>query len=488
MSLGEKRIIQLTRLLGVAALGFWIWLLLPLATWYVRRIPDKSKNLPFAAWLRTHPERFYAWLSGFLETWFMWSLFWTGLFYGLAIAVWVVDALSIHKLSFLYYNLISMLLYIYLTFIVGTGYLGFSAAKASYWDVFWDQAESGAKILLGEGEYNKLPGAEKELVKRHVVDSEIGISKGRWIVRGGKTHTINPPSGSLAKFGGPGILLVQTGHAVILERKGNQFRIVGEGLHLLETFEKPEVIIPLTNQTARLRVENIITKDGGAIDRIDAMVLYKVYPGRKTRDISSRYPFDEEVIWTAWNTKGENPGDSVGPIASVVLRTIVSKYTLEELFANYSQALEKLRIELIRETNNIVTSELGYLVTVAAIDSAVLPEATKQKLWQTWANERDRVMLIRTTEAEAYALDMLERTRNLVRRDLIEKVRDGLPGGSELPSEELARQSMEIAEKLSKETWLELTSKRQHELLEQLIKSTAPKNIYLQTPQPIGPA
>ncbi len=487
MSRRDKLLFHLGRLLAVIALGFWIWLLLPIASWYVKHIPDKTKKIPYVEWLRTYERRFYDWLSEFLKTWLLSSV-------GITIGSWIlmasvalVDEFVLHRLGFLYDSPLKVVLFLYLTFVVGTGYLGFSSAKSICWDALFWQAEPAARLLVGEEEYKKLTEPQKEELKRYVVDAEIGVNKGAWVVRGGKTQTIRPPSGSLAKFGGPGILIVQTGHAIVLERKGNQFRIAGEGFHRLQSFERPEMVIPLNTQAAKLKVKNVITKDGAVIDEFDALVFHKMESGRKTRDTSGRYPFDENMIWTAWDTKGDNPGDSVKAIAETVVRTIVAKHTLEDLFVGHDIAREKLREELIEETNKITSPFIGITVIAAAIDDIVLPEVTKQKLWQTWATERDAAMLRSMSTTEAQVLDLLEKTRNIARQDLLEKIRMGISATAGALPPDLAKQLLEMVEKLSQETVTEdVTSKRQLELLRQLIESDAQKNIYVGTPPMVG--
>ena len=78
-------------------------------------------------------------------------------------------------------------------------------------------------------QYEQYKGHEGEAA-RTAINILLGISGGTWVVSGGQAELKGDPSGSLARFGGPGNLIVQEGHAVILEISGKLSRVVGRGI------------------------------------------------------------------------------------------------------------------------------------------------------------------------------------------------------------------------------------------------------------------
>lgn len=476
----------------VLPLSPFFWGMLRFLAWYIRRIPERK--LPLTNFLVTYSDRFYTWLGDYLASWFKWTfIFLVFILFlvtaGLAILARVGGdepftgimqffsaPLSIGGLKFIVFFFISFAGAFYWT-------------HSSNWSALYWQAEPAAKVLVGNAEYASLSDAEKNLIKQHVVAAEVGINKGSWIVTAGKLQTINPPSGPLAKFGGPGFIIIQTGHAVVVERRGKERRILGEGFHQLESFERPQMIIPLFTQTARLKVENLITKDGVVIDEFDAFVFHRIDQGAKTHDPGSKYPFDDEVIWKRiWDPKGGDPSDSVRAIAGTAARQVVAQHTVEELFVDHATARRTLRDELITQANLITTPFVGYTVIAAAIDNIVLSETTKEKLWQTWAAQRDRDILEKASAVEAKVLDILEKARNLVREDLLKKISDALLATRGVRfTDDVVKRMLEVVEEVSKQTLTEdVTAKYQLELLKGLIKSEAEKHIYIGAPPLVG--
>lgn len=424
MSRRERWIFRVSLLIASAALGLWLWLLIPCAAWYVKNIPDATQNLPFASWLRTQQRRFYDWLSGFLMTWF-----WRGLLLTMALGVITAAALvglapPLGLLPLVWERIVLVGIAVYLCSMLGT-WVGFSFARSSYWDMLWWRAEPAARALLGEyDDPNKPPDPD---VVRHVVDAEIGINKATWVVSEGKIKMHHPAAGKLAKFGGPGILIVEEGYAVVLTKSGKISRVVGRGLNTLLPFERPQMVVPLTTQAVRLEVHYVVTQDGGLLKVIEGLVFCKLDAGRRNRDSDARYPFDDELILNkVWSPKGGDDAkeavSAVKPISESALRQVVSRHTLHEFFDNFEQTRMKIRDELVVEANQITDPFLGFRIIAAAIDKIEMPEETEQKLWQRWAVVKDehikekeaeieRERLLTISEGEATRLEREERAR-----------------------------------------------------------------------------
>jgi regulator of protease activity HflC (stomatin/prohibitin superfamily) len=402
MSRRERLLFRLALLIAACALGAWFWFLIPLAAWYVKNIPDTRKNLPFATWLRTQQRRFYDWLSGFLMSWFYSTLLATLLtFLVLGVGAGLIfSSAPGNSAPIITIIIIGVLAHLAVVFGI---LIGFRLAKSSCWDTLLWRAEPAARALLGEyDDPNKPP--DPDLV-RHIVDAEIGINKATWVVSQGKIKMHHPAAYKLAKFGGPGVLIVEEGYAVVLVRSGKLSRVVGRGLNFLQSFERPQMVVPLTVQPVRLEVPYVITQDGGLLSRIEGLVFCKLDAGRRNRDTDGRYPFDDELILEkVWSPKGGEDAkeavSAVKPISESALRQVVARHTLHEFFDDFEQTRRRLRDELIAEANQITDPLLGFRIIAAAIDKIEMPEETEQKLWQRWAVVKDEGIKQREAEIE----------------------------------------------------------------------------------------
>ena len=83
------------------------------------------------------------------------------------------------------------------------------------------------------------------------------------------------PAGLLQKIGGPGLLFVQHGYAVVLEWGGKFRRVAKAGATTLEMWERPKAVVDLGPQRRTLPVEGIYTSDGVTFD-CEIGVIYQI--------------------------------------------------------------------------------------------------------------------------------------------------------------------------------------------------------------------
>ena len=126
-------------------------------------------------------------------------------------------------------------------------------------------------------QYEQYKGHEGEAA-RAAINILLGISGGTWVVSSGQAELKGEQSGSLARFGGPGNLIVQEGHAVILEISGKISRVVGRGIRWLKPFERISMVVPLFLRSEKFTVEKVATRKG--VDRrVRDPGYHKVDPG-----------------------------------------------------------------------------------------------------------------------------------------------------------------------------------------------------------------
>jgi hypothetical protein len=163
----------------ILALSFGItaWSLLAFFAWYVKRIP--KKRLPLATYLASNQTKFYDWLSDFLSSWLRSSV-------SLTVTFWIIEfilgafllsvvRIAVFPLADLLMNPIFLVLVAYLTAVIAILY-SLDNTIFLHWKVLFCQAEPAARLLVGNENYDIMTDAEKESVKRNVVDSLVGIN------------------------------------------------------------------------------------------------------------------------------------------------------------------------------------------------------------------------------------------------------------------------------------------------------------------------
>jgi hypothetical protein len=219
---------------------------------------------------------------------------------------------------------------------------------------------------------------DKDRVKRHIVDSSVGINNARIIVSGGKIHIPTPAVGDLARFGGAGLLTVQEGYAVVLERGGRRTRIVGTGVHFLNIFERVDLVVPLVLCTDAIEVENIITQGRIIIGKIKLIVFSRVDAGNRSHT-NGEFSFEDKIV----NDLIWHPRDSaevyswsltIKKYAEIALRDLAAGLALDDLVLASGKTRDKLRSNLITAINRVTKDKLGIVVTNVEIGEIVLPK------------------------------------------------------------------------------------------------------------------
>ncbi len=487
---------------GISLLGFplsvLVWLGIGLSAWYVAKIP--ARILPFTTFLWSGQPKVYEWISGFLKSWLFWCFVWFAspvflmLLIGLLIvgAVWLVNPINFaNALGELAKLFLGLLPWLYILVFPVTAF-AFWWVKRSRYDAQFQYAERSARLLIGDEAYERLNPNDQNALRRHIVDCEIGINKGTWIVAGGKTQTVSPPAGLFAKFGGPGILVVQQGHAVFLEKNGRVSRVVGVGIHFLQTFERPTMVIPLTGRATRVKVENLITQEGSIIKCFEGILFYKVNRGSGDQDRNEKYPFDLVELEKIWTPQGSDPADSVKSIAITAMRTVMAKHTLVEIFRDYHLTRQQLRDEWVDEANLVCNPFLGVSAFTAAIDNLEIPEETQATLWQKWSIGQE--MIIQQTRnqisaenlrslgaAEKDVLTQLEEAKSQARANMLRDIQRAIYQNGNIPRVMVPR-FLEMLEKLSRDTMKDdITTKKELEVAEHVLSSAGEKHIYVNT-------
>jgi regulator of protease activity HflC (stomatin/prohibitin superfamily) len=326
----------------------------------------------------------------------------------------------------------------------------------------------GARIVYGA--YDQYKGHELEAMFS-LIRSVLGMSKGTILVKAGAVQVINGREESLKRFGGPARLIVQEGHAVILEKSGTIARIVGRGTDQLGKLERVSTVVDLTPKSQALEEENVVTKEGVSLDKVQAIVFYRVVPGDSSKPgyrENGRYSYDEDVVYRFWNTSGgQTWQSSVAAIAKAALRDVVARFTLDQIFIGADQFRKQVkgdkeqeptsagfRGDLCNYINRTTEPLLGVRITAADIGDIQLPEDAKRRLMEKWMAEVERRTIIARSQADATAVSVQEMARSEARKRAIGMLSEalGTATGQQISADQIVKlRLIEALEKMAAE-------------------------------------
>jgi regulator of protease activity HflC (stomatin/prohibitin superfamily) len=278
-----------------------------------------------------------------------------------------------------------------------------------------------------------------------------------WVVVENGEVVGSKKKGILDTMGGPGLLIVRPGNAVVLQRTGEISQIVGPGLHRVRRHEKIRRIVRLGPLWNTQDVEDVLTRDGVPLT-IRLGVGYRI-ESKEDTDRRIGPPANPGVIegdYLVYEDTIRKAVLNVTPIGWEItacagcesqLRDIIGTYTLGQLFGletvqratdqeiefHESQRVIK-RIEE-RILNNLATglaANLGINIRTVDIQSVMVPEQVEEQMLEAWSAEwRQRTQTaMRTTAAAAFA--KMERIKLEARKAAFEQVFGAIRRGLEL--------------------------------------------------------
>jgi regulator of protease activity HflC (stomatin/prohibitin superfamily) len=281
-------------------------------------------------------------------------------------------------------------------------------------------------------QYEQYKGHEKEAVAA-AIGAFLGINRGTWIVSNGQAEVRGDPGGSLARFGGPGVLIVQEGQAVILEISGRVSRVVGRGITWLKAFERISMVVPLTGRAERITVEQVATKDKVLIEEFAVIVFHKIEPGSEDERIQDgQFAYNEQKVLGAWSPDGGDWRNTVRSIADGAVRDVVGRYDLEQLMPMSDKFRDRFKEELTQAINKVTSGALGVQTTSVDIGPMQIPEEARKRLLEKWladwsirVAQSEREAMIRKGEAEAVIMKVKEVAWAQAQKQIIEEITAG---------------------------------------------------------------
>ncbi len=281
-------------------------------------------------------------------------------------------------------------------------------------------------VMVAHGKYGDFEEykSHKWQATRTAIYGFLGLSKGTWEVREGKLDVLNQPDGSLVRFGGPGELVVQQGHAVILERNGQVSRIVGCGPTWLQPFERVGMIVPLVTRTEQIVVSQVVTKDRVVIDEIELVVFHKVYSGEEQNQVvNGDMAYDPTILTTkVWSGSGSDWREAVKSISSRMLRDVAGGYTLEEIVPLTDQRRTEFARVLKDKIEEISKNALGVEIRALDFGAITFSNEIRARLLERWLAGWEQDIMATRAETEQHT----QLTKAMARMETIKAISQGL--------------------------------------------------------------
>lgn len=222
----------------------------------------------------------------------------------------------------------------------------------------------------------------------------------------------------LSRIGGPGLVVIRSGNAVLFERGGKFTRVEEPGIVFTERFEHIREVVDLRLQVKSQKV-HALTKDGIPVD-IDAMVFFKIDSGGAAPTSENPHPFSEEAVFKAVYNKGVDSGEDLKwdeiiiAITAARLRDIVARYYLDKMYEPSDQTADprsSIKEELLKEVKRAAPS-FGVEIEGVNIGTIQVPEEARQQLLAAWQAEWQRqIELANAANAQKVARIMAETTK-----------------------------------------------------------------------------
>jgi regulator of protease activity HflC (stomatin/prohibitin superfamily) len=258
---------------------------------------------------------------------------------------------------------------------------------------------------------------------------------------------------------GPGVLLVDSASAVVLESShGRPSHVYGPGTHFVQLGESVRGTVDLRPQSRRREVR-AMTRDGIYVDSSVSVTFY-IEPGESEPGAEAPFPFAADAVLRAvYETPvGQQDiadwGDAVAALAADQLRTILARYRLDELYMPSNPALDprrQIKDELVTRTRSAAE---GLGVRIRSVNFGV-PQppvgVTEQRVrsWQAkWASQ----VLETYAEGEARALEHMERARAQAQLEMVKGITRGFDqlaeSGTPIPRELVVLRFIEALERM----------------------------------------
>lgn len=309
--------------------------------------------------------------------------------------------------------------------------LGLGLGVAVVWAAFQALLYISAEYVLDLSQGLKLSRAE---AMRYLRDLFLGRKKPSVTVDDGKIVGETGP-GVASRIGGPAMLIVRPGNAVVLESGEGVSRIVGSGCEEMKPSEKIKLAVPLGPQEESVPIPHVLTKDRIPLDfevnvsfqiepRADTDKRPETFAERKRFDqvVDNVYPvYQESVYKAAYKASKGDWRKATCDALQGTFRDVLARHNLDEIYDYPVATGDDLQAVAARQRKKpLMLSDLektiqreaaktavawGVRVNRVEITSVRMPEEIWEKLLAWWQTKIEVKIALQEAEREAAVLE-----------------------------------------------------------------------------------
>lgn len=229
----------------------------------------------------------------------------------------------------------------------------------------------------------------------------LGLSQGTAEVREGKIEAIGKLADGFTRLGGPGELIVQQGHAVVLTKNGIVSNLALSGLTWIRPFEVIAMVVPLYPRSEQVKVQNVLTKDRVVIQEIEVLVWHKVDASPEHEQLQDGiYAYNPltivEKVWAPGKTDWR---DAIKAVTERMTREVCGRYPLEFFMPLTEERRVEFR-EALQKAIQEVATKLAVVVSALDVGRVELPREIQTQLNARWAAVLEYEVLNQRAETE----------------------------------------------------------------------------------------
>lgn len=239
----------------------------------------------------------------------------------------------------------------------------------------------------------------------------------------------------LLRVGGPGQVMVPTGHVLVTELNGRFHRILPAGKHKLDRYEYIHAVLDLQPQQRVLDEFAAYSRDGLEL-RVGLSIVYRIQSGSDAATRDNPYPYDETAVRAAAyaQTVLDNKGnvatweDTPLNMAKGTLIAILAGFRLDEIMTPATAGEEPyrtLRNELMRQLG-LKLHNLGIHLQSVGIHRIDLPDGVTDQYIDYWKSHWESQMLLDVTEGRATADEKMEVAKAEAEIMMIQAIQEGV--------------------------------------------------------------
>ncbi|MBC8492380.1 MAG: SPFH/Band 7/PHB domain protein [Chloroflexi bacterium] len=333
-----------------------------------------------------------------------------------------------------------------------------------------------------------------------------------WLIVENGEVTESKPKGVLPEIGGPGVVVIRPGNAVVSERHGKVTRIAGPGIVKTKRFEKIREVIDLRPQWATIEAENVLTKDRVPL-AIKYGVGYQIEPKSDTderlesvlkgdgealtEEIGEVYPVYAATVRKAvFNVTPAGWQLTVSMAAGSFLRDTVATLNFDEIF-ELVEDIEEPMVENRRRIHEIeqrvqdklaqVALNWGIKIKTFDVESIEIPAEARARMLEWWEAEwkrriafkrarSERQTMIEKATGRAWALEKLEEVKADARRRMIRQLINAIEGVDQIGGGKTTIRFIHVIEQLSRRMMTDdIIASHYCEVLEAIVESGGQK-------------